>query len=282
MPLEPDEREVVLGDFAESGTTDGRALRDLLGLVARRQALAWSHWRPWLALAALVVPLCLAMSLVSRFWADRGAISVWFYVNNWTWGYLDSPGARRDLLHIVTDVCVGYLTLMTWSWTMGFVLGSLSRRTAWLNLTLFGVVLFVGTLGSRTMATANENNAAVFSLTFYRVAYPVMVRLVLVVLPAIAGLWTSRERRSLSLSRAVACALALGVLTALTARSLEGAVIFGWLSKSSGRPIAAGLSGPRLMLNWPLRLLPLAMAWPAVYIFATATWQSWRERTAPA
>jgi hypothetical protein len=55
-------------------------MRDLLGLVARRQALAWSNWRSWLALAALVVPLGMAMSLVSRFWADRGAISVWFYV----------------------------------------------------------------------------------------------------------------------------------------------------------------------------------------------------------
>jgi hypothetical protein len=36
--LEPGERNAVLGDFAESDTTSGKALRDLLSLVARRKA----------------------------------------------------------------------------------------------------------------------------------------------------------------------------------------------------------------------------------------------------
>jgi hypothetical protein len=37
--LEPDERDAVRGDLAESGVTGGYALRDLLGLLARRQAM---------------------------------------------------------------------------------------------------------------------------------------------------------------------------------------------------------------------------------------------------
>ena len=53
--------------------------------------------------------------------------------------------------------------------------------------TLFCVLLFVGTLGSTTMATAYDNNAAIL-LTFYRVVYPVIVRMGLIPLPAIWGM----------------------------------------------------------------------------------------------
>lgn len=42
--LDAKEREVVLGDFAECGTPAPRALLELLGLVARRQAVLWSNW----------------------------------------------------------------------------------------------------------------------------------------------------------------------------------------------------------------------------------------------
>ena len=63
--LEPDEREFVRGDFAESGETGGRALRDLLGLVVRRQAALWKDWRSWLALLGLIVPIGLLLSEIS-------------------------------------------------------------------------------------------------------------------------------------------------------------------------------------------------------------------------
>ena len=36
--LHPDEREVIHGDFAEFGAAGSQALRDVLGLVVRRQA----------------------------------------------------------------------------------------------------------------------------------------------------------------------------------------------------------------------------------------------------
>jgi hypothetical protein len=197
LALEADERETVLGDFTESGTSASRALRELSGLVLRRQAITWQRWHPWLALVALAVPLGFLLSLVSRFWANRSAIYLWlyfdnWYFDNWTWGYLDSPGARSDLLAFGADLWLSYLTLSAGPWTAGFVLGSLSRSTASLNATLFAVILFVGTAGTATMAAANGNNAAVFSDAFYRMMYPILVRGVLVVWPALRGV---RERR---------------------------------------------------------------------------------------
>jgi hypothetical protein len=273
LALEPDERETVLGDFAESETSPSRALGELSGLVVRRQALTWQRWQPWLALTALAVPLGFMLSLVSRFWADRSAIYLWLYFDNWTWGYLDSPGARRDLLAFGADICLSYLTLAAWSWTAGFVLGSLSRSAAWLNATLFIVILFAGTAGTATMATTNSNNAAIFSEVFYRVAYPILVRVVLVVWPALRGIRASRERPPLAFRDGLTCALGVAVLTTLTAQSLSGLLSFGWLSNSSGVPI-----GPRS--GWLLRLLPVAMAWPAAFILVRATWRR-REPCVP-
>ena len=63
--LEADERDAVRGDLTESGASGGRALRDVLGLVVRRQAALWVDWRPWLALLGVVVTLGLLLSHVS-------------------------------------------------------------------------------------------------------------------------------------------------------------------------------------------------------------------------
>jgi hypothetical protein len=131
--------------------------------------------------------------VVSRFWADRSAIYLWLYFENWTWDYLDSPAHETTSWHSA-DLCLSYLTLAGWSWTAGFVLGSLSRSAAWLNATLFAMILFVGTTGTATMAAANGNNAAVFSDAFYRMVYPILVRGVLLVWPALRGVRASRKR----------------------------------------------------------------------------------------
>lgn len=161
--LEADEREAVRGDLTESGASGGRALRDVVGLVVRRQAALWMDWRPWLALVGVVVPLGLLLSHVSRWWADSSAIYAWLYVNNWIWAYLDSPGARRDLFTVSANFFINCVTLAGWSWASGFVLACLSRRTVWLTGTLLCVVVVGGTIGSTTTARANPFNAAVFS-----------------------------------------------------------------------------------------------------------------------
>jgi hypothetical protein len=89
----------------------------------------------------LVVPLGMLLSLVSRRMAAGSAIYAWLYLNNWDWGYVQNPGFRHDLAGDMAAVFMEYGTLICWSWTGGFVLGSLSRRTIWVNRALFCLAL---------------------------------------------------------------------------------------------------------------------------------------------
>jgi len=74
--LEPNERDAVLGDFAESGNRPGRALRDLLGLIVRRRAALWGGWLLRTLLAIMI-----------------GA-GVSFYFRNTIYALLASPMTR--------------------------------------------------------------------------------------------------------------------------------------------------------------------------------------------
>ena len=53
------EREVVLGDLAETDRGMWRGLGDVLGLAARRQLALWRSWRPWAASFGLALPASL-------------------------------------------------------------------------------------------------------------------------------------------------------------------------------------------------------------------------------
>ncbi len=271
--LEPDERDAVRGDLTESRARGGQALREVLGLVLRRQAAMWLDWQPWLALLGVVVPLGLLLSHVSRWWADSHAIYAFLYVNNWTSAFLDSPGSRGDLVHYSTRFALHCLTLIGWSWTSGYVLGSLSRRTSWVTASLFCIVVLAGTVGT---TPARAGNAAVFSLTFYRVLFPRLLRFIFVLLPALWGMHRSLRRPSLPLLPTMAGVVALVLLTAWAARGLESSVAFA----TNVIPPDPGLDGfvgtaddPR-----PLRLLPLVMVWPVAYMLASASWQRWRGK----
>src|SRR5215472_3369754 len=57
--LAPHEREVVLGDLAESDRKLWRGLSDVLSLAARRQLALWKGWRPWAASLGLALPASL-------------------------------------------------------------------------------------------------------------------------------------------------------------------------------------------------------------------------------
>lgn len=244
--LEPDERDAVRGDVAESGETAARALRELLGLVIRRQAALWTDWRPWLALVILVVPLGLLLSGVSTWWAYRSAISLWLYVNWWDSAFLWHPLYRDDLIRTVANFFLRSLALIGWSWTSGFVLGSLSRRATWVNGALLLVLLLVVTLGGPT--ADQSGNSTVFSLTFYRVVFPLMLVSLLVVFPLLRGMRRSLLRSSLPLLPTMCWALAIALLTAWTGSGVE----YSWI--------------------------PLVMLWPMAYMVVTATWQRWRRQ----
>ena len=119
-----DERDAVLGDLAESGVTGGKALRDLIGLVVRRQAGLWKDWRPWLALVGIVCLVDWRLSLFSLRLGNNLAMQC---LTCWRFGtrFEDGLTVSQD---IVAYACQ-CLALIFWSWTAGFVLGSLSRRT---------------------------------------------------------------------------------------------------------------------------------------------------------
>jgi len=229
-------------------------------------------------LVGLVLPMGLVLSVVSRYWT--GAIDLWFYVNNWTWAYLDSPGARLDLALSIWNVSLGYLTLIVWSWTAGFAIGSLSRDAIWVNGVLFGLIVFGGTLGTTTAGLLNPGNDAVFSLPFYRVALTMIVRIVVVVLPAASGMREGLRLTTLGVRQALACVVIVGTLTLLTAKRLAVSVIFGWWSPSAAGPVIRELWQWRGA--WQLRLFSLVMSWPAAYLIARAAWQRWRQRTVSA
>jgi hypothetical protein len=277
MTLDPDERDAVQGDLMESQASAAAELREVLGLVLRRQSALWADWRPWLCLSGVVVPIGALLSHASRWWADGSAIYAFLYVNNWTWYYLGSPGARQDLITISANIFLEYGTLVCWAWTSGFVLGSISRRTLLVTGPMFCVAILAGAAGSGTNARSNPFNEAVFSLWFYDKVFPSMVCAVLVLLPAIQGIRRSRRELPLSLGSTAFVVAATALLTAWSSKALEGSVLFaqGLIRPNPGLDHVLGTADdPR-----PLRFLSLVMVWPAAYMLtlAIARGRHWRQ-----
>lgn len=197
--LNPDERDAVLGDHAESGVSGGQALRDLLGLVVRRQAAVWQEWHSWLALAGVAIPLGTLLTVVSRRTATGNAIYFWLYANNWTWTYITNAGVRDEFLGHGTGIVISWIELICWSWTSGLILGYVSRRAAWPNAVLLSFGLLLGALLHpppflesfllpHSDRASPDPNAAVYAVPFYRVVFPLIVQSVLVVLPSSFGI----------------------------------------------------------------------------------------------
>jgi hypothetical protein len=274
--LDPDERDAVRGDFAESGDTAGQALRGVLGLVVRRQVAFWNHWRAWLALVGLVVPLGLLLCLVSRRTADGSAVRLWLYANNWDWQFLTSATLRHGFATTLGVVLAEYLTLFCWSWSCGFILGSVSRGGLPANGVLFALMLLLGELlgapprhfGYALFYRARDfpNNAAVFKLMFYRVMFPLMVQLVLVLAPSVWGM-----RQALSAVRL--CPLLRTILWTVAIAALAViAIQTGLAPDPSSRPESSSSSHARV--------LQLVVYWPAAYLIIREIERRWRGRIA--
>jgi hypothetical protein len=109
--LDLDESEAVLGDLEEGGESWWRDLRDISGLIVRRQALRWRSWRPWLASFGLALP---ASFLLMGF----------------------SLGATRSFQHMggMPLLAVRILLLGAWAWTGGYVVAAMSKRTLWMSV----------------------------------------------------------------------------------------------------------------------------------------------------
>jgi len=111
--LVPKDRDAVLGDLAETGASGWSALGSVLGLVVRQQMELWRASQPWVAgsmsFAGSLLLLCVSfgLSVDSRHLlrGERG------------WG----------------SVLCEALLMLSWAWTSGFVVGSLSAKTRWVS-----------------------------------------------------------------------------------------------------------------------------------------------------
>jgi len=195
--LRAEEREAVRGDLEEAGEWGGRALVDVLGLVFRRQAALWRNWPPWCVLFGLVLPLGVLFCFISRRIADGSAVYLWLYGNNWDWSFLSNPGFRHGLRHDLGAISIQYFTLFCWSWSSGFLLGCVSRRSLPFHSALFSLFVLFGEFpgaprhfGHALFSRARDfsSNAAVFEVAFYRVIFPWILPVALVLGPALWGM----------------------------------------------------------------------------------------------
>jgi hypothetical protein len=118
-----DEREAVLGDLIESGEGAWAALFAVLGLILRRETEVFKTWRPWIAALALSVP-CSFLLMGASVSVTRSLQDIFAPSH----GLVASSSASL-WLPAISQV----LLLVGWSWTGGFAVGSLSRRTLWVS-----------------------------------------------------------------------------------------------------------------------------------------------------
>jgi hypothetical protein len=131
--LEPAEREAVQGDLAEAGETPWQGFRDVLGLVVSRQALLWKNWRPWVATFGVVLPGSLLLMGLSLRVSGGFQLYAWIIGNR---QFIDPKLLQETGLSLGSGVSLlacRSLLLIARSWTAGFVVGSMSRRTVWVS-----------------------------------------------------------------------------------------------------------------------------------------------------
>jgi len=111
--LAPKDRDAVMGDLAETGVSGWSALGSVLGLVVRQQMELWRAWRPWIASSVAFTGSLLLLGV--------------------------SFGLSVDSRHLLrgergcSSVLCEALLMLSWAWTSGFVVGSLSAKTRWVS-----------------------------------------------------------------------------------------------------------------------------------------------------
>jgi hypothetical protein len=246
--LEPEERDAVRGDFTESGETGGQALRDVLGLVVRRQAALCSDWRTWLACITFVFPVGVLLALSSSWLGRSYDLYLWVFQN---YSDIHPTIAAETELTVRTGIVLlvsRSLLLACWSWTSGVVLGSLSRRAIVVN---GGLLCFLVLLGGFPHW---YTGAPLLSLTLYSVSVPVLRLAILVLLPLLWGMHQG-----------------FGLATRPVVQTIVWAA-------ASVTAIAPGSFWLPFRHSWQMRLLLLEVYVLVGYMVATASWRRWRGR----
>jgi hypothetical protein len=286
--LDPDDREIVLGDIAESRTGTRRAVCDILGFAFRRQAAAWGDWQPWFGLIYVGLPLGILLGIVSRFWADDAAQTIQLYVSNWDGSLFRNPGGRQYVIELTNAALLQCAALAVWSYNCGQAFVVLSRRASGLNGIFFYGCLLVATVGTTTTARANVMNAAIFEQAMYGAVLPLLIRVLTTLLPVGIALMT--RRGSQPLGWAAFWALAAAGFTLVTFRGIESSLFFGWVVRTGSaapRDVAPMLGGQWLpgpdgfivsaddIIGWRLRALSLFTLFPVTLMLTFAVWRRW-------
>jgi hypothetical protein len=271
--LDPAEHEVVCGDLTEAGESGRKALVEVLGLVVRRQAALWANWQPWLCLVGLVIPLSLVLSVVCRQTTAPTAVYVWMYANNWDWQLLTYRGFWYQLGDTFAEIGIIYLTLICWSWSAGFVVGSASRRVVRASSALFCLLLAFGALVGAPLYLAFSEGSLhpmphfpmgtlqdpVFALRFYRVFFPLLVQALLVLLPSLLGMRAGARR--VGVRPVVRVLLGTAAITTVVAMVIESPDLWMLLNIHQWRGT--------WWRGWQGQGLRSIVYWPLVYLLAT-------------
>jgi hypothetical protein len=182
--LDRDEGDAVLGDLLEANETAWRGFLDVLGLVLRRQAALWKSPRPWLAGLLVALPCSYLLVYVSVSVSCTYLRLVYHKIYGWHWP-TGNEGFPLLLCHI--------FLLNAWSWTSGYMVGSVSRRTVWASAVLSVV-------------------PAVSCLNMYPPQSLPRLCLFLFLLPGIFGVRQGMRNARISLRGAFVLALTMAVL----------------------------------------------------------------------
>ena len=187
--LTPAEREIVLGDLIETRETAWRGMREISGLVARRQLQSWNGWGPWLAAPGLALPC--SFMLMGFSFAISSELRNHFVFGRHLSFISAEPGEFLSLLCQV-------LVLLICAWAAGFTVESVSRRT-------FVVSAICCLL------------PCLFCLLRFRQESLPRFCLLLFLLPAIAGVRFSKRGGTIHRCRALALALVATICMAVLA-----------------------------------------------------------------
>jgi hypothetical protein len=246
--LEPGEREIILGDLAECGSSGSRAFFEVLGLVARRQLLIWTNWRPWVALIGIAG---ISGFYLSRMFGRLG-IGIFEQVSAWRrYGVHYNLGVtsfRDDVIQMsclaaaifcCTAVNVSALKRLsgraTWLTGLLFYVVVLDSPAAWALLS--GLVLHRGNLPWRT------------NVEWILPLHPASacLAILLFAIPAIRG---ARGRLPAIIPVTILCTAVAALLGASHAHDLEK------FSNGQFRPASWPLIvAPYLLVSWPVLLL---------------------------
>lgn len=272
--LDPAERTAVEGDLIESGESGPEALRDVLGILIRRQLAAWKSWQPWLALLGVAVISGLVLSAAAfnlRVGIDHRMLR---YLMGGPYSHPDLA-AGREIEYLV---CLT-LAFFAWTWTSGFVLATLSRRAFWITGLTFYVVVLTSFLARLLIAGAIKTESPIIGdrvyplwLVFVAFLLPLSPSKLLFVIAFFWGARTGLRNRALNLWRAVTQLAAVAITTALVVWTggwyeQTHSLIVPWIG-TSPKSWSGGIWHEGLF--WT-RLLPLLLvSWPAGYLLAAS------------